>query len=123
MSMKHLKSAILGMCCFLLTCWFLTSIVLSYEGEVLLLNAATEPIKNGELEVCDQKFLFGGIDQGKSKLFLYNVRSDSQYKLVVEFDSGRKLTSEPGSVTGGLDFKDILTVTDHEVSLTRLSGK
>ena len=123
MSMKHWKSVILGMGCFLLTCGALTSIALSYDGEVLLLNAATEAIKNGELEVCDQKFPFGGIDQGKSKSLRYDVRSDSQYKLVVEFDSGRTLTSELGSVTSGIDFKDILTVTDHDVSLTRLLGK
>jgi hypothetical protein len=90
---------------------------------VLLLNAASEPVKNGELEVCDQKLPFGGIDQGKSKLLRYNVRSDSQYKLVVEFDSGKTLTSELGSVASGGDFKDILTVTDHEVSLTRLPMK
>ena len=83
MSMKHWKSATLGMGCVLLTCWSFTSAALSYESEVLLLNAATEPIKNGELEVSDQKFPFGGIDQGKSKLLHYNVRSDSQYKLVV----------------------------------------
>ena len=69
-SMKHWKSAILGMSCFLLICWYFTSIVLSYEGEVLIVNLATEPVKNGELEVCDQKFQFGGIDQGKSKLLL-----------------------------------------------------
>lgn len=121
--MKHWKSVILGMGCFLLTCWSLTSIALCYDSEVLLLNAATEPIKNGELEVCGQKLPFGGIDQGKSKLLRYDVRSDSQYKLSVEFDSGKKLTSELGSVTSGSDFKDILTLTDHDVSLTRLPGK
>jgi hypothetical protein len=90
---------------------------------VLILNAATEPGKNWELEVGDQKFPFGGIDQGKSKLLRFNVRSDSQYKLAVEFDSGKQLIIELGSVTSGGDFKDILTVTDHEVSLTRLPGK
>jgi hypothetical protein len=41
----------------------------------------------------------------------------------VEFDSGRKLTSELGSVTSGMEFKDILTVPDRDVSLTRLPGK
>jgi hypothetical protein len=65
MSMKHWKSVILGLGCFLLTCWALPSIALSNEGEVLLLNAAAEPVKNGELEVCGQKLPFGGIDQGE----------------------------------------------------------
>src|SRR5438132_11581461 len=70
-AMKHWKSAVLGMSCFLLMCWYFTSIVLGYEGEVLIVNLAIEPVKSGELEVCDQKFQFGGIDQGKSKVLLY----------------------------------------------------
>lgn len=32
--MKHWKSAILGMSSFLLMCWYFTSIVPAYEGEV-----------------------------------------------------------------------------------------
>lgn len=75
--------------------------------------------KNGQLEVCDQKFLFGEIEQGESESIQYTVRSDSQYKLAVEFNSGKKLEQELGSVTSGLDFEDILTVNDREVSLTR----
>jgi hypothetical protein len=93
--------------------------VFSDDGQVLILNAATEPIKNGQLEVCGQKFMFGEIEQGKSKALRYKVRSDSQYKLEVEFNSGRKMDKELGSVTIGRDFEDILTLSDHEVSLTR----
>ncbi len=91
----------------------------SDDGQVLILNAATEPIKNGQLEVCGQKFMFGEIEQGKSKAIQYKVRSDSQYKLEVEFNSGRKVEKELGSVTSGRDFEDILTLSDHDVSLTR----
>jgi hypothetical protein len=79
--------------------------VLGDDGQVLILNAATEPIRNGQLEVCGQKFLFGEIEQGKSKAIQYKVRSDSQYKLEVEFHSGRKLEKELGSVTSGLNFR------------------
>jgi len=79
--------------------------VLGDDGQVLILNAATEPIRNGQLEVCGQKFLFGEIEQGKSKTIQYKVRSDSQYKLEVEFHSGRKLEKELGSVTSGLNFR------------------
>ena len=99
--------------------WYFTSIALGDDGQVLILNAATESIRNGQLEVCGQKFLFGEIDQGKSKAIQYKVRSDSHYKLEVEFNSGRKLEQELGSVTSGLDFEDILTLNDREVSLTR----
>ena len=86
---------------------------------MLILNAATESIKNSQLEVCGQKFLFGEIEQGKSKTIQYKVRSDSQYKLEVEFHSGRKLEKELGDVTNGQDVQDTLTLSDHEVSLTR----
>jgi len=119
MAMRHWQAAVLGVGCFLLATWYSTSIALSDDGQVLILNAATESIKNGQLEVCGQKFLFGEIEQGKSKVIKYKVRSDSQYKLEVEFHSGRKLEKELGSVTNGLDFQDILTLNDHEVFLTR----
>ena len=93
--------------------------MLGNDGQVLILNAATEPIKNGQLEVCGQKFPFGEIEQGKTKAIQYKVRSDSQYRLEVEFNSGKKLDKELGSVTSGLDFEDILTLSDHDVALTR----
>lgn len=48
MAMKHLKSGILGVVCFILACWYFTSIGLSYSeyaGEVLIVNMATEPVQ------------------------------------------------------------------------------
>ncbi len=63
--------------------------------------------------------MFGEIEQGKTKAIQYKVRSDSQYKLEVEFHSGRKLEQKLGDVRSGLDFEDILTLSDHEMSLTR----
>jgi hypothetical protein len=117
--MRYWQAAVLGIGCFLLASWHSTSIVLGDDGQVLILNAATEPIKNGQLEVCGQKFPFGEIEQGKTKAIQYKVRSDSQYKLEVEFNSGKKLEKELGSVTNGLDFQDILTLSDRDVSLTR----
>lgn len=117
--MRHWQAVVLGIGCFLLVSWYSTSMVLSDDGQVLILNAATEPIKNGQLEVCGQKFLFGEIEQGKTKAIQYKVRSDSQYKLEVEFHSGRKLEKELGSIISGRDVEDILTLSDREVSLTR----
>ena len=117
--MRYWQTAALGISCFLLAFWYSTSIVLGDDGQVLILNAATEPVKNGQLEVCGQKFMFGEIEQGKSKAIQYKVRSDSAYKLEVEFDSGKKLEKELGNITSGLDFQDILTLNDRDVSLTR----
>jgi hypothetical protein len=119
MAMRYWQTAVLGIASFLLVSWYSTSIALSDDGQVLILNAATESIKNGQLEVCGQKFLFGEIEQGKSKALRFKVRSDSQYKLEVEFNSGKKLEKELGHVTSGLDIEDILTLNDREVLLTR----
>ena len=63
--------------------------------------------------------MFGEIEQGKTKAIQYKVRSDSQYKLEVEFHSGKKLEQEVGTVTSGQDVEDILTLNDRDVSVTR----
>lgn len=117
--MRYWRAAVIGIGCFLLASWYSTSLVFGDDGHVLILNAASEPIKNGQLQICGQKFLFGEIEQGKTKAIQYKVRSDSQYKLEVEFNSGKKLEKEVGSVTNGLDVQDILTLNDHGVALTR----
>jgi hypothetical protein len=123
MAMKHWKSTILGAGCFLLAFWYYTSIVLSYDGEVRIVNYATEPVKNGEIEVCNQKFKLGVIPQGESQIIHYQVRADSSYKILVEFTSGRKLEKELGYVTSGRDFKNVLTLKDNDVSITLLPEK
>jgi hypothetical protein len=117
--MRYWQTAVFGTGCFLLASWYSTSIALSDDGQVLILNAATESIRNGQLEECGQKFPFGEIEQGRTKAIRYKVRLDSQYKLEVEFHSGRKLKKELGEVRSGLDFEDILALSDHDLSLTR----
>jgi hypothetical protein len=57
--MRSWQGAVPGIGCFLMALRYSTSIVLGDDGHVLILNAATEPVKNGQLEVCDQKFMFG----------------------------------------------------------------
>lgn len=121
--MKYWKLAILSVGCFLLAFWYYTSIVFSYQGEVRIVNLATEPVKHGEIEVCNQKFKLEGIAKGESQVIHYQVRADSSYKIFVEFNSGRKLAKELGYVTSGRDFKNVLTLKDDEVSLTLLPEK
>ena len=50
--MRCWQAAVLGIGCFLLASWHSTSIALGDDGQVLILNAATEPGKNGRPEVC-----------------------------------------------------------------------
>lgn len=102
--------------CFLVSMYF-TSTAFSYVGEVLIVNSATEPIKSGQVQVCGQKFKFGELEQGKTRVIQYKVRSDSHFELVVEFVSGKKLSKELGYVTSGREFKHVLTVKDDEASI------
>jgi len=111
------KAAILGVGCVLLASMYFTSTVFGYVGEVVIVNAATESIKNGELEVCGQKFLFGELGQGKSKAIQYKVKSDSHFELRVEFFSGKQFSKGLGYVTSGRDFKHVLTLKDAEASI------
>lgn len=115
--MKYWTPLILGSICLFLAFSYFVPSVLSNDGEVQIINSASESVRNGELEVCEQKFKLGAIERGKSKTINYKVRSDSHYKLMVEFISGRKLAKELGYVTNGRDFKDLLTLTDDDVSL------
>lgn len=77
--MRYWQAAVLGIGCFLLASWHSTSIVLGDDGQVLILNAATEPIRNGQLEVCGQKFMFGEIEPGKSKSIQYKVTRERNW--------------------------------------------
>jgi hypothetical protein len=115
--MKYWRSFILGIVCFFLVSSYFVPVVLSNDGEVQIINLASETVRNGELEVCNQRFKLGAIERGKSRTINYKIKSDSHYKLVVEFKSGRKFEKELGYVTNGRDFKDVLTLSDDDVSL------
>ena len=115
--MNNWKPILFGIGFILLAFLWTISIATSYEGNVRIVNATGESIRSGELEVCSQKFKIGEIEPGKSFMVHYKVKSDSQYKLAVEFRSGRKLTRELGYVTNGRNFKDVLTLKEDDVSI------
>jgi hypothetical protein len=114
---KYWKALILGVGGFLLLSVYFASTDFSYVGEVLILNSATESIKSGQLEVCGQTFQVGEIERGKSKDIQYKVRSDSHFKFIVEFSSGKKLSKELGYVSSGADSKHVITLKDGEASI------
>lgn len=115
--MKNLKPVLFGISFVLLTFLWSITIALSYDGNVRIVNSTAESVKTGELEICGQKFKIGEIEQGKSFMVHFKVKSDSHYKLAVEFRSGKKLTRELGYVTNGRDFKDVLRLKEDDVSI------
>jgi hypothetical protein len=111
----------LPLAAFSISCLFVVGmsgcIFSSHKGEVLIVNQATETVLKGEIEVCKQRFDFQNIKPKERKQILYDVRSDSHYKIEIQFESGKKLTKELGYVTSGLDFKDMLIVTEDDILL------
>ncbi len=115
--MKSWRTFSLGIIFIFLAASYFVPVALSNDGEVEIINSASEPVRNGEIEVCDQRFKVGAIERGKSRTITYKVRSDSHYKIKMEFSSRRKLEKELGYVTNGRDFRDILVLSDDDVTL------
>lgn len=115
--MKNWVLIILGIGCLLVVGSMAASSFFSHQGEVSIVNQATELVVKGEINICDQNFTFENIKPRESKIFIYKVTSDSHYKIEVEFGSGKKLTKEIGYVTNGLDFKDTVVIKNDDIEL------
>jgi len=87
---EHWKVVVPVVSLFFMAFVYFTSTALSYVGEVLIINSATEPI-NGQVAACGQKFQLGELGQGKTKAIQYIVRSDLHFALILEFVSGKRL--------------------------------
>ena len=105
---------------FLLGSATLAGLFSNNKGEILIENKGTELVVHGEVDICGQKFAFEKIKPGDTRQFSYKVKSDSHYKILVEFESGKKLTKDLGYVTNGLDFKDALIVTEDDILLEKI---
>jgi len=110
---------VLGVGCLLLVSLGSAAWFFSNKGEVHISNEATERVVKGEVEICDQQYKFEGIKPRESKVIHYKVKSDSHYKITVEFESGKKMVKEVGYVTNGMDFKDALIIKDSDITLMR----
>lgn len=67
--MRHWQTAVLGIGCFLLASWYSTSIALSDDGQVLILNAATEPIKMANSKCAGRNSCSEKLSKGKVRPF------------------------------------------------------
>ena len=91
---------------------------LTNKGEFLLVNKGNEPVLRALVTVCGQTVELNGIQPTKSASGSYRVKSDSQYDVRIEFESGKKLEKKIGYVTNGLDFKHVIVVTDTDIEIT-----
>ncbi len=87
-------------------------------GSFLLLNKASEPIARILVNICGQSIEFKDVNPAHSASGSFKVKSDSHYKIEVEFQSERKLQKEIGYVTHGLHVEDEITITDKDIQIT-----
>ena len=64
-----LAGAVLGIGCFLLESWHSTSIVLGDDGQVLILNAATEPVKMADSKCAVRNSRLAKLNRRKPRPF------------------------------------------------------
>jgi len=84
-------------------------------GEVWILNKGDKEILRGEIEICGQLIYFDSLKSSTYKSFIFHVNSDSHYKIILDFSSGKRLARELGYVTNGLNFRDTLIVTNGDI--------
>jgi hypothetical protein len=90
---------------------------LKTDGKLTLENHANETISIAEVEVCGQKFEVHEVAPGGSTEINYYVKSDSGYKVHVEFIPDKQLTQEVGYVTNGFHADDTLVVSHDTMKL------
>ena len=115
--MKNGILIFLGIGCFLIVGIWAASIFFTRQSEVSIVNKATESVVKGEIGIGNQRFIVENMKPGEQKTFSYKVTSDSHYSVAVTLSSGRRLATEIGYVTTGLDFKETLIVNNDAIEL------
>jgi len=87
------------------------------QGEVNIVNRSSLEVVSGELEVCGQKFKFDKLKQGTAIPIKFKITSDSDYRIDVQFGSGKNLAEKIGYVTRGFDVKDEILIKDDSIIL------
>jgi hypothetical protein len=70
------------------------------------------------VEICGQTIELTAIKPNDSAAGAYKVTSDSHFTIDIEFQSGRKIRTETGYVTSGVEFRHEITVTDSDIQIT-----
>jgi Zn-finger domain-containing protein len=89
------------------------------KGTVFLENRTDEPIAHATVVICGQTINFNDILAKKSVSGSYSVKSDSDYDVRIEFQSGKQLHKQVGYVTNGIDFQDEIVVTDTDIAISQ----
>ena len=89
------------------------------SGRVEIQNKSGTEIKELEVEVSKNRFLFWNLPDGSAVEFTYPITIESGYKIKVSLASGTSFESKAGYVTRGFDFSDRLIVSPDTLQFER----
>jgi hypothetical protein len=90
----------------------------SNSGSITLANKSSEPIAHAEISICRQTLTIDDLAVGQEANRNYRVNCEDGYSVRVRFQSGREISNDDiGYVTGGMDFRHTLIVTDRELQI------
>ena len=95
----------------------------SSVGRFSVVNQSSELLDSVSITICGQNFEFSKMPPAASAKAQYRVTTDSDFSVLVVFDSGRTLRREVGYVTNGVEYNHAIVITDSEVKLTVLKIK
>ena len=88
-----------------------------FQGEISLVNKATEPITRVSVSICGQVIELEDIQPTKNAVGSYKVTCEGHYDIRIEFQSGKKFQKEIGYVTGGFNYWHEILVTDSGIEI------
>lgn len=87
------------------------------RSQVVIVNASSQQIVSGEIEICNQHYRILKINPNEKEYITFNSKYDSHYIISIKFKTGKILMKELGYVTNGMDTNDILVVKDNDITI------
>lgn len=91
------------------------------NGEVVLVNNASDKIVEGYIEICGKRIAVGEIEKSGKKQFEFKITRDSHYQVYVKLQSGQQMCQSLGYLDRGTDFKDEIKILSDGMILEAVS--
>jgi len=90
------------------------------RGMILIINESRINIVGGEIEISKQHAKLGRLETNGIALVEFDIKTDSHYKIGIQFEGERNLIKEIGYVTGGRDWVDVVVVKENDIVIKEL---
>jgi hypothetical protein len=87
----------------------------STYNDVVVVNGATEKINSIQLDTSGESLVARNIDRGATWRGRIRINYDSPIKVIVEFESGKRLQKQGGGVVPLIDAIHELKVRDNDI--------